>query len=270
MQKLPAQIAAACLFLGFSSLPALAQFADSAERQNRWRELETSIFNGKAAAPAEGLVTLQAPDRAEDAALVPVTITLKDPEKVKEIYLVVDGNPSPVAAHFTFGPAADPHVLKMRIRINTYTDVHAVAVMSDGSLVEDARYVKASGGCSAPMGASDEEARKGMGEMRFRIAGAATPGVPAEAVLMVRHPNFNGMQMDEKTRGYTPARFIDHISVKAGDELVFDLSTGISLATDPVLSFSLVPQKDGKVTVEAHDSDNTVWVRDFVIAGATN
>ena len=270
MQKRPAQITAACLFLAFSALPAFAQFADSAERENRWRALEKTLFDGKTAAPADGLVTLEAPARAEDAALVPLTVTLKDPEKIKELYVVVDENPSPVAAHFIFGPAADPHVVKMRVRINTYTDVHAIAVLRDGALVEDTKYVKASGGCSAPMGASDEEARKGMGEMRFKIAGAATLGVPAEATLMLRHPNFNGMQMDEKTRGYTPARFIDRISVKAGDQLVFDLSTGISLATDPVLSFGLIPQKDGHVTVEAHDSDNTVWRRDFVITGATN
>ena len=158
----------------------------------------------------------------------------------------------------------------MRVRVNTYTNVHAVAVLKDGSLVEDMKFVKASGGCSAPMGTSDEEAMKGMGEMRLKFAAAATPGVPSEVKLMVRHPNFNGMQMNQVTQLYTPARFIDRIEVRDGDQLVFDLATGISLATDPVLSFGLIPQKDGKVTVQAHDSANGSWRQAFDAPITTN
>jgi sulfur-oxidizing protein SoxY len=199
-----------------------------------------------------------------------MTVTLDHPDQVKELYLVIDDNPSPVAAHFTFGPAADPHVVKLRVRVNSYTDVHAVAVMKDGALVEDVKFVKASGGCSAPMGASDEEAMRGMGEMRLKFAGAATPGVPVEAKLMVRHPNFNGMQMNQETRMYTPARFIDRIAVREGDQLVFDLSTGISLATDPVLSFGMIPQKGGRASVEAHDSENGSWRQDFDLPATIN
>ncbi len=237
--KTSPRIAAACLFLGLSGVAAQADDSDAAARQARWRDIEKVLFDGRTAAPADGLVALQAPDRAEDAALVPMTITLKDADKVKELYLVIDDNPSPVAAHFTFGPAADPHVVKLRVRVNSYTDVHAVAVMTDGALLEDVKFVKASGGCSAPMGASAEEAMKGMGEIRLKFAGGAALGVPVEARLMVRHPNFNGMQMNQLTQLYTPARFIDKIEVRDGGKLVFDLSTGISLATDPVLSFEL-------------------------------
>jgi sulfur-oxidizing protein SoxY len=264
-------MALACLFLGVSAFAAHADDPDgAAARDARWRDLEKSLFEGRTAAPAHGLVTLEAPVRAEDAALVPMTVTLDHPDQVKELYLVIDDNPSPVAAHFTFGPAADPHVVKLRVRVNSYTDVHAVAVMKDGALVEDVKFVKASGGCSAPMGASDEEAMRGMGEMRLKFAGAATPGVPVEAKLMVRHPNFNGMQMNQETRMYTPARFIDRIAVREGDQLVFDLSTGISLATDPVLSFGMIPQKGGRASVEAHDSENGSWRQDFDLPATIN
>ena len=253
-----------------SVVAARADDSDADGRAARGRDIEKILFNGRIAAPAGDLVALQAPVRAEDAALVPMTVTLKDADKVKELYLVIDDNPSPVAAHFTFGPAADPHVVKLRVRVNSYTDVHAVAVMKDGELLEDVKFVKASGGCSAPMGASVDEAMKGMGEMRLKFIGAATPGVPVEARLMVRHPNFNGMQMNQVTQLYTPARFIDEIEVREGGELVFDLSTGISLATDPVLSFGLIPQKDGKVSVEAHDSTDASWRQAFDLPMTTN
>jgi sulfur-oxidizing protein SoxY len=264
------RIALAGLFLALSVLAVRADDPDSAAaRESRWLDLEKALFDGKTAAP-DSLVVLEAPTRAEDAALVPMTITLKEPEKVKALYLVIDDNPSPVAAHFVFGPAADPRVVKMRVRVNSYTNVHAVAVLQDGSMVEDAKFVKASGGCSAPMSGTDKEAMEGMGEIRLKFASGATPGVSSNVKLMVRHPNFNGMQMNQVTQLYTPARYIDKIVVKAGERLVFDLTTGISLATDPVLSFGMVPPSAGQATVEVHDSENGVWSQAFSVTGETN
>ncbi len=265
------RIAVTGVFLVLSAVAARADDPDSAAaRDARWRDLEKALFAGRTAAPADNQVTLEAPARAEDAALVPMTITLREPDKVKELYLVIDDNPSPVAAHFTFGPAADPRVIKMRVRVNSYTNVHAVAVLKDGAMIEDVKFVKASGGCSAPMGESDQEATKGIGEIRLKFAGAVTPGVAAEAKLMVRHPNFNGMQMNQVTQLYTPARYIDKIIVKDADKLVFELSTGISLASNPVLSFGLIPQKAGQATVEAHDSENASWRQAFALPETTN
>ena len=271
MTAKPGRIALAGFFIALSVLAARADDPDSpAARESRWQDLEKVLFDGKTATPAENLVLLEAPVRAEDAALVPITVTLKQPDKVKALYLVIDDNPSPVAAHFVFGPAADPRVIKMRVRVNSYTNVHAVAVMADGALVEDVKFVKASGGCSAPMSGTDKEAMEGMGEIRLKFAGGATAGVPTETKLMVRHPNFNGMQMNQLTQLYTPARYIDRIVVKAGDRLVFDLTTGISLASDPVLSFGMIPQNSGQAAVEVHDSENGVWRQAFAMPGATN
>lgn len=254
--------------------PALAENPESppdspAAREARWRDLEKSVFDGRTATLDSKIVALQAPIRAEDASLVPMTITLGG-DQIKELYLIIDDNPAPVAAHFFFGPAGDAHVVKLRVRVNSYTNVHAVAVLQDGRLVEDVKFVKASGGCSAPMGESDEEATKGMGEMRLKFVGPAMPGAPTEATLMVKHPNFNGMQMNQVTRMTTPARFIDRITVKDGGALVFDLEASLSLATNPVLSFNFIPQPAGPVTVEIHDTDGGHWRQDFAHPSATN
>ena len=94
------------------------------------------------------------------------------------------------------------------MRVNNYTNVHAVVRTKDGRLFETTKFVKASGGCSAPMGMSDEEAMKGMGDMRMKFSGDGAPGKSTEATLMIRHPNFSGMQMNQVTRDYTPARYI--------------------------------------------------------------
>ncbi len=131
----------------------------------------------------------------------------------------------------------------MRVRVNNYTNVHAVVETKDGKLVETAKFVKASGGCSAPMGMSDEEAMKGMGDMRMKFSDGQG-GKPVEATLMVRHPNFSGMQMNQVTRDYTPARYVDKLDVTHGDQLVFHLDGDISIASNPVIHFGIKP--DGK------------------------
>jgi sulfur-oxidizing protein SoxY len=55
----------------------------------------------------EGLITLEAPYRAEDAALVPMTLRFAlppgDARQVKRVTLVIDQNPAPMAASFEIG-----------------------------------------------------------------------------------------------------------------------------------------------------------------------
>ena len=122
---------------------------------------------------------IDAPVRALDAALVPITLTMprEGPDQGR-CHLVIDDNPSPYAAHFAFGPAADPGEIKLRVRVNNYTNIHAVVETKDGQLFETTKFVKASGGCSAPMGMSDEEAMKGMGDMRMKFAARRRPASP--------------------------------------------------------------------------------------------
>jgi len=134
--------------------------------------------------------------------------------------------------------------------------------MQDGRLLETVRFVKASGGCSAPMSMSEEDAKKGMGEMRLKLAGDATPGKPADAVLMVRHPNFNGMQMNQVSRLYTPARYIQTVTVTDGAAKVFDLEADIG--------FRFIAQPGGTLKVAVTDSDKGHWEKSFPLPVPSN
>jgi len=245
---------------------------DQTTRDARWQDIAKAVFKDHALENGDAIIQLDAPPRAEDAALVPMTVTLANPsvdgKPITGMYLIIDDNPSPVAAHFTFGPAADPHEIKLRVRVNTYTDVHAIAETSDGALYETMKFVKASGGCSAPMGMTDEEAMKGMGDMRLKFAADAALGKSSPATLMVRHPNFNGMQMNQVTRNYTPARYIQNITMTSGDKKVFDLESDISLASNPVIGFGLKPQGDVRVAVT--DSEKGHWEQTFPVPQLSN
>ncbi|WP_247635879.1 quinoprotein dehydrogenase-associated SoxYZ-like carrier [Methylobacterium sp. 37f] len=252
---------------------------DVAEREARWKDLRQSLFGDRAVETAKPLVRMDLPDRANDAALVPLTMTMTDKDRIKGLYLVIDDNPAPLAAHFTFGPAADPEELKLRIRVNTYSNVHAVAETKDGALIQTTQFVKASGGCSAPMGMTDDEAMKGMGDMRLKFAdpasGAASPGAtdsgkPIAATLMIRHPNFTGLQMNQVSREYTPARYINRISVTYGTQNVFVMEGDISISANPVINFALRPAGKGPVTVVTQDNQGGRWERSFDVPAASH
>jgi sulfur-oxidizing protein SoxY len=90
------------------------------------------------------------------------------------------------------------------------------------------------------MAKSMDEALATLGQMKFRIL-PSTPEAPNEALLMIRHPNNSGLQMDQVTRLYTPPRYIDKLAVYQGQDLVFSMAAGISISEDPNFRFAFKP-----------------------------
>src|SRR6201996_5736148 len=258
-------VCAAVLMLG-ALHPAFADDEDDKERAARWKQLQESIFPKREVLDSGGIITVDAPPRALDAALVPVELHMNSP--VKAVYLIIDDNPAPMAAHFVFGPKADPRDLKMRVRVNAYTNIHAIAETADGKLHAATKSVKAAGGCSAPAGSDDAAAMAEMGRMKFKVLGDFNAGKPMEAQLMIRHPNFNGMQVNQITRMYTPARFIRSIDATYDGAQVFHLDADISLATDPVITFGFVPKEKGQMKIVAQDSSDATFDHSFDVLGA--
>ena len=250
--------AASMLLIG----TAVAQNGDAA-RAARWQDLAEAIFGAREILPGAAKIDLEVADRAEDAALVPVTIRVENPRDINGIYLIIDNNPAPLAAHATFGPAGNAESLKLRVRIDQYTDMHAVEETKDGALYETHRFVKASGGCSAPSGSYDSGALASIGQMKLRVFSDATGAPSHEAQLLIRHPNYNGMQKDPATQGYTPARFLKSVDINVGGERVLQLDSDISLAADPAITFKISDKAKGKLKVEARDSDNAVFMQEF-------
>lgn len=233
-----------------------------------WPGLVADLFQSRSIGPADGSVELEAPYRAEDAAIVPMTLRFPDPTKVKSATLVIDQNPMPMAATFTFGDKAGVDFVETRVRVNSYTNVHAVAETRDGALHAAMKFVKASGGCSAPAGKDPDEARANMGKMKYREFRSAVAG-KREAQIMIRHPNNSGMQMDQITRTYTPAHFIDAVEVWQGDELIFRMEGGISLSEDPNFRFTYAPNGGKTLRVIAHDNMGGSFKGEWPIAEAS-
>lgn len=224
-----------------------------------WPGLHQDVFGNRPIAEDDGVVVLEAPMRAEDAALVPLTVRV-DREKMpapRALTLLIDKNPAPVAATFAFGEAAGDIVLSTRVRIDAYSNVRAVVEAADGTLHMARRFVKASGGCSAPALKDPDLASAEIGRMQIRFfTGDGARSDQREAQLMIRHPNHSGLQMNQLTGYFIPAKFITEIEVRRGEARIFRMEGGISLSADPSIRFSFRPG-DGAadLSVLAKDTD---------------
>ena len=245
------------------------------KREKAWGDLKEEFFENVEIADGSSLMTIEAPKRAHDAAVVPVKITATQGTRFKRLVLFVDENPIPMAADFTFGKASPTASFSTRVRVNSYSYVRAVAEAEDGTHYMVKTFVKASGGCSAPASKDLAAAKALIGRMKMRFFKPAEPAPTAppqsgvrEAQIMIRHPNTSGFQMDQVTMLYIPAHYVDMIEVRQGDDLVMKVEGGISLSEDPNLRFFYRESGKGQITVNASDTEDGKFSRSWPITGS--
>jgi len=253
--------------LGASPAPLAA-----AEAYDPWPGLVQDIFNNRPMNDGGDVIAIEMPYRAEDAAIVPVTLRTKlssdDVRRVLAITLVIDQNPAPMAAKFELGPDARVSEISTRVRVNSYTNVHAVAELSDGKLYMIKTYVKASGGCSAPAAKNAEEAKNRLGQMKYREFArddqSPTSGT-REAQIMIGHPNNSGLQRDQLTLLYIPAFFINELRLWQDNSPVLSVESGISISEDPNIRFTYVSNGAKLFRAEARDTAGHVFQKDWKV-----
>ncbi len=98
-------------------------------------------------APVESKdVTITGPDIAENGAVVPVGASTALPG-VKRLALLVEKNPSALAAVFEVSDAIDANILT-RVKMGQSSNVFAVAIMADGKVLYASKEIKVTlGGC---------------------------------------------------------------------------------------------------------------------------
>ncbi|NGO50346.1 quinoprotein dehydrogenase-associated SoxYZ-like carrier [Mesorhizobium camelthorni] len=262
-------VAAAYLVVMAGSLadlsgPAAAQQSPTSS-ERIWTSLKGDVFGDRPILADTGLVRIEAPKRAQDAAVVPVDVYIdpaKAPDGVKSVTMIIDVNPSPVAATFQIGKEAGVTHLSTRVRVDDYSYLRAIAETQGGELHMSQTFVKASGGCSAPAVKNTDEALASMGRMKLRQfapAAGETAGNAPELQLMIRHPNNSGLQRDPLTQYFIPAHFIQNFSISQGDRLILAMEGGISISEDPNFRFDFAPGAGSEIRVEATDTEGKVF-----------
>jgi sulfur-oxidizing protein SoxY len=238
--------------------------ASGSTAPDSWPSLAAQVFDNRPIADGRIVLAIDAPYRAEDAAMVPVTIRALGPAGgLQAVTLLIDENPSPLAATFSLGVNSGIRSISTRVRVDSYTNIHAVAAMADGQLYAVERFVKAAGGCSAP--AEKQEANSiPLGTMRFRqfardpdLDDRGTDG--RELQLMIRHPNHSGMQMNQVTRLYVPAHFVSSVHLWQGDDLLLGVESGISISENPEYRFDYRSNGATEFRAEVKDSEGQLF-----------
>jgi sulfur-oxidizing protein SoxY len=254
---------------GLLSVLLGAGIVRAAEPYDPWPGLVQDIFSNRPMQDGAGVIAIEMPVRAEDAAIVPVTLRNRlapdDSRRMRSITLVIDQNPAPMAARFELGPDANVTEISTRVRVNNYTDVHAVAELSDGQLYMVKTYVKASGGCSAPAAKNADEAKGRLGQMRYRQFARPGESGAREAQVMIGHPNNSGLQRDQITLLYIPAFFVNELRLWQDDSPVLAIEGGISLSEDPNIRFTYLSNGAKNFRAEARDTSGHVYRNEWKI-----
>src|ERR1700710_812446 len=119
------QAVVAALAVGTVGRRAFAETPDS------WASLTAQLFGDRPIADGTAVLAVDAPYRAEDAAMVPISIRMlgsaDSAPQIKTLTLVIDETPSPLAATFSLGPNSGVRAISTRVRVDSYTNVHVVA-----------------------------------------------------------------------------------------------------------------------------------------------
>lgn len=262
------RFSAVCALLVFglcAGARAEIKTGDNPDASPIWQKVRASLFQSRPIATAtDDVISLDVPVRAEDAAIVPISIKTRFPQTparyIDKVYLIIDNNPSPISAIFKFTPLSGRADIETRVRIEEYTHVRAIAETNDGQLHMTTRFVKASGGCSAPPGKDAQAALTTLGRMKFRVEGDATGNQagnqPVLAQLMISHPNNSGLAMDQVSRLFTPAHFVRQVRITYGGQPVMSADVDFSISENPNFRFYFLPRGDGELKAEVVDSND--------------
>lgn len=228
-----------------------------------WQVIRTLLFGDREInADDREVVRVYLNTRADDASTVPVMINglidQTETDYIKSLYVIVDRNPIPTAGVFHFTPESGRLKLETRLRFEQYSFVRAVAEMNDGRLYMSQRWVKASGGCSAPMGGNAIPSSL-LGKMRFRMDDEVNYDEPTLVQVQVRHPNESALASD-LAEDQVP-QFIRSVQVDYNDKPVMTGEVNFSLSDNPVFRFYFVPKVEGELSVEMQDTHDTVFTQ---------
>lgn len=262
--------------VGAAALFAITQFALADVAPSDFRQkLSDQVWLEKLRGPtfsereiiegaAQNVLELKAPYRAEDATLVPISIQAKIPQTpelhIKKMHIFVDKNPVPLVGIFDFTPASGKADLAMRIRVDDFSFVRAIAELNTGELYMAKSFVRATGACSAPPPKSIDDSIANMGKMRMKLIGGVEYAQPNLAQLKIKHPNITGLQpMKIGSRVRPPAHFVSQLKISYEGTPVMAAQLTFSISMDPSLRFFFVPSGPGALTVDATDTKNASW-----------
>ena len=190
-------------------------------------------------------ISVIAPDRAENGAIVQVEIAANIPN-VEAIAIFVEKNPTPLIANVMLAKGAQAK-LTTRIKM-AETSAIKVIVKADGKYYTASKSVQVlENGCGG--GGSVSEKFESSMKLRAKLKGNVT-----EIKAIIIHPMHTGRAKDD-FGNIIPAHFIQVADLMINDQLVLQMQWGTGIAKNPYLTCFVDSAKVGdKVSLTWHDN----------------
>lgn len=244
--------AAPALHAAPGGLPTNVKHTDTSPE---WEKLRGQLFKQRPFASVDDQVQLVVPLRAAYGASVPVKVVNKLPQRpelyVKKLYLIVDKNPSQIAAVMDLGTELGQADFETRLRVDEYSHIRVVSEMSNGELHAASRYVKVSGGCSAP---PNRDQLHNIGKTAFKLPAGVKMGALTPVDVQVTHPNDTGFELNNVTVMFIPPHFVRTLNVSYAGRKLFNAELDFSISENPAFRFNFVPSGEGELRAEVEDS----------------
>jgi len=236
------------LLMVLAAAPALVAAESDAAHDGAWQSLRSQLYGARTIGEiGDESMSVEGPASTPDPSATPIAVHFgKDlTGRVKQVRVIIDNNPSPLVTTMNLRNGIPIDEIDLRVRIDRFSSVRAIAETDDGRLEMRSTWVNASGGCSTPPAAA---AGGSLGQIRFR------PSPDGHALqISIRHPNNSGFQIDPRSGDFIPPHFIAHIKVTAGGASVMEADTGISLSENPTVRIATGAPLPLPLTVEASD-----------------
>jgi sulfur-oxidizing protein SoxY len=230
-----------------------------------WQTMRANLYGARPISETDdALMSIEAPASTPDPSATPLVVRFGAPlaGRVRQLRVIIDNNPSPLVTTMNLKAGLPLEEIDLRVRIDRFTSVRAIAETTDGELQMRSTWVNASGGCSAPPSAS---AGGALGDIRFRASGDERT-----LQISIRHPNNSGFQIDPKSGDPIAPHFISHLRLRAGNDTLVDAETGISLSENPTLRLASREPLQTPLVFEATDIPSQQLFTATWSAAATN
>lgn len=237
-----------------------------------WDAIRQITFGDREILDGKDVIRMYLSLKAADSATVPIMVKGQiDQTKeryIKSVFLIIERNPGPSAGIYHFTPDSGRVQLETRLRFEDYSHIRAIAETNDGKLWMDTRWVKAAGGCSAPMSKFFVPPSL-LGKMKFKFTDEfIRDNEPNLVQLMIRHPQESAFAMDFDS-SKTP-EFVRNVKVTYGGKVVLDAEVDFSLSNNPSLRFNIVPRGEpAELRAYVEDTYDRKWEESIeIIPGA--
>lgn len=260
-------VLAALASLPFGAALANEKAEPDPAKSQYWTPIRQMMFGDRQLHDGKDVIRVYLNTRADDASTVPVSVKAQidqtESSYIKQIFLIVERNPSPAAGLFQFSPHSGRAQLETRLRFEDFSFVRAVAEMNDGKLYMASRWVKAAGGCSAP-GDRFRIPPELVGQMKFKFVDETVEyNKPQLVQLMIRHPNESALASDfDETK--TP-QFVRSVKVTYAGKPVMSAEVDFSISDNPSFRFFFLPTGEGELRAEVEDTHDRRYLHRMTI-----